>query len=84
MKKYQLVHVDRKTSDEVIKDAYDILLIDPEIIVYCSYNLMSLSDRKNTIVELRKMDDEFNYEVVASMNYEKEVKNFLKESECND
>lgn len=85
MKKYQLVHVDKRTTDEFIMDEYDILLIEPEIIVDGSYNLMCLSDRKNTIVEMRLMINEYDYEVLAEMDYEKDVKNwFLKNTESED
>lgn len=85
MKKYLLVHIDRTTGDEDIYDAYDILLIEPQTIVDDSYNYMCLSDRKNTIVELRELVDYINYNVLASMDYEKEVKKFfMKESEDND
>ena len=89
MKKYLLVHIDRTTGDEDIMDSYDILLINPQIIVEDSYNYMCLSDRKNTIVELWEMDDDVNYNVLASMNYEQELKNFFlknveREEDCND
>lgn len=82
MKKYLLVHINRTTGEEFIMNAYDILLIDPKIIVYSSY--MLLSDRKNTIVELRELVDYIKYKVLASMDYEKEVKIFMKESESVD
>lgn len=78
MKKYQLVHIDKTTTDEFIEDEYDIILIEPQIIVDDSYNYMCLSDRKNTIVELREMVNEYDYNILAEMDYEKEVKNFYE------
>lgn len=81
--KYQLVHIIK--DDEYIKDEWDLLLVNPTAIVYSSFMYLCLSDRKNTIVELREMIDEYNYEVLAEMNYEKEVKNwFLKNAESED
>lgn len=70
--KYQLIHV--VEDDEFIINEWDILLIEPKIIVDDSYNRMCLSDRKKTIVELREMIDEYNYEILAEMDYEKELK----------
>lgn len=85
MKKYQLIHIDIRTTDEIIMDEYDILLIEPQIIVDGSYNYMCLSDRKNTIVELRAMNNEYDYDVLAEMDYKKEVENwFLKNAERED
>lgn len=73
MKKYLLVHVDKTTGDEVIMEEYDILLIEPQIIVDDSYNYMCLYDRKNTIVELREMVNEYNYNILADMSFEKKL-----------
>lgn len=70
--KYQLIHVVK--DDEFIINEWDILLIEPKKIVDDSYNYMCLSDRKNTIVELREMINEYDYEVIAEMDYEKEWK----------
>lgn len=71
--KYQLVHVVK--YDEFIFNEWDILLTTNYTdIVNNSYYEMCLSDRKQTIVELREMVDEDNYNVLASMDYEKELK----------
>lgn len=79
--KYQLVHVIK--DDEYIISEWDILLTTNYTgIVNDSYNEMCLSDRKQTIVELREMIDEYNYNVIAEMDYDKELKNwFLKNAE---
>lgn len=73
MKKYQLVHVDRKTTDEFIMDEFDIIIVEPQKIVDDDYNYMCLYDRRNTIVELREMVNEYDYNVLADMSFEKKL-----------
>lgn len=84
MKKYQLVHIDRRTTDEFIMDAYDILLIEPQIIVDDDYNYMCLYDRKNTIVELREMVNEYDYNILAEMSFEKNLTMIGRRMKNND
>lgn len=94
MTKYQLVHVNK--YDEFIMEEFDgestradkmvEVVTNPQKVVDDSYNYMCLSDRKQTLVELRKLIDEFNYDVIASVSYEDERKKMFiyEEEESND
>lgn len=84
MKKYQLIHIDRRTTDEFIMDEYDIILIDPQKIVDDDYNYMCLYDRKNTIVELREMVNEYDYNILAEMSFEKKLTMIGRRMKNND
>lgn len=81
--KYLLVHIDKRNGDEFIMNAYDFLFVHPQKIVNDSYNYMCLYDRKNTIVEMWVMRDEFDYDILAEMDYEKELKQ-REESDLDD
>ena len=81
--KYLLVHIDKRNGDEFIMNAWNFLFTQPQKIVNDSYNYMCLSDRKNTIVEMWSMRDEYDYDILAEMNYEKELKQ-REESDLDD
>lgn len=84
MKKYQLIHIDRRTTDEFIKDEYDIILIEPQKIVDDDYNYMCLYDRKNMIVQLREMVNEYDYNILAEMSFEKNLTMIGRRMKNND
>lgn len=84
MKKYQLVHIDRRTTDEFIMAEFDIILIKPQKIVDDDFNYMCLYDRKNTIVELREMVNEYDYNILAEMSFEKQLTIIGRRMKNND